>query len=190
MATKKKTAAKEPRYKVAPSRKKDREARKAAMKLASGGGGKPKPKSKRLLASDYVKTDRTGRFSGFKKNVPKGYTYLPGSRYLAKTSNLRLVDGYHSAEQAKFVRQNRKLVNSAIEAASKAGAFERPTLTSERVADFDLSKGGEKFARKMQDYFHGQASSMHSQRQFGRGHAGMRRRKQWSFAFGQDGHVR
>lgn len=187
MATKKKSTTKKSLPKVVKQTKADRAAWRSAAKKAIGG--QPK-KSKRLKASDYVKFDSTGRFAGFKKKAPKGYTYLPGSRYLAKTSNLRLVDGYSSAEQKKFVRQNRKAVNGAIEEASRAGAFQRPGIASQRMADFDLSKGGKRFAQKMNDYFKGQSSRMGAKRTFGRPHAGALRRKQWSFAFGQDGHVK
>jgi hypothetical protein len=186
--TKKKSAAKKPRYGVAPSRKRDREARAAAMKSAVSSASKPR--AKRHRASEYVKFDRMGNFAGYKKSTPKGYVYMPGSRYLTKTSNLRLDSNYATAEQKKFVRGNRKAVNKAIEAAMRDGAFRRPGLNSQRMVDVDLSRGGKKFADQMKEEFFGRSAGQSSPRSFGRPHAGMRRRSRWSFAFGQDGHVR
>ena len=192
MATKKKSTTKKSLPKVVKQTKADRAAWRSAAKKAIGG--QPK-KSKRLKASDYVKFDSIGRFAGFKKKAPKGYTYLPGSRYLAKTSNLRLVAPYTSDAQRKFVRQNRQAVNAAIEQASRAGAFKdfglNRMVNGKNLADFDLSKAGSKFVDKMKEYFHGQPAGM-QKRKFlqGVGNAGRRMRSQWSFAFGQDGHVK
>ena len=131
-----------------------------------------------------------GNFAGYKKSTPKGYVYMPGSRYLTKTSNLRLDSNYATAEQKKFVRGNRKAVNKAIEAAMRDGAVRRPGLNSRRMVDVDLSRGGKKFADQMKEEFFGRAAGQSSPRSFGKPHAGMRRRSRWSFAFGQDGHVR
>lgn len=196
MATKKKVAGKKsvaPKKapKVVKQTKADKAAWRAKARKAIGGS----KRSQRKKASDYVNFDQMGRFTGYKKGAPKGYVYLPGSRYLSKTSNLRLVEPYASAEQRKFVRGNRKAVNAAIERASREGAFRdygmNRMVNGNYIADFDLSKGGKKFADKMKDYFHGQHSGMRTRR-FLRvaGHPGRRQRAQWSFAFGQDGHVK
>ena len=169
----------------------EKTARAAQAKAVKSGASK---RAKRHLASQYVNFDKTGAFRGYKKSAPSGYVYMPGSRYLSNVKNLRLVDGLSSAEQKKFVRQNRADVERALQAASKAGAFKdfgmNRRLGDYYAADFNLEKGGAKFAQKMKDYFK-HPSMMHVPRlRAGRGHAGRRARAAWSFAFGQDGRKR
>lgn len=176
-----------------------------AVKKASGKGGSSAKKApKRLRSSDYVKWDsRTGRFGGYKKALPKGYTYIPGSRYLNRTQDLRLAKNYSSKEQRDFVHSNRDAVNKALETAARNGAFkglglngaaplEGNTNKTTGAADFDFAKGGKEMLEKLQEYFHGHPSGMRLTRMTrpGVGPVMGRRRHGWSFVFGQDGHVK
>jgi hypothetical protein len=171
-----------------------RKAKVAAVKQsAKSGGGK---RAKRYLARDFVNFNkRTGQFEGYKKGAPKNYVYLPGSRYLTHTKNLGLISSMTSKEQAKFVRDNRKAVEQAIERASRAGDFKDFGLNRKMdggyAADFNLGgKKSGKFRDRLTDYF-GRPNKMHLPRlRPGYGPSSRRARATWSFAFGQDGHVK
>lgn len=169
-------------------KKKADELRKSAL------GSKGKKRAKRYTASQYVNFDARGNFAGYKKGKPKGYVYLPGSRYLSKTSDLRLVGSYSGPEQRAFVRKNRGAVERAIEAASKEGAFKDFGMNRQvggyNAADFDLSKGGKKFQESLRDAYKSHAGMRSRPLRGSAGPTGRRARTNWSFAFGQDGHVK
>lgn len=180
--------------KAALSGAKERKEKAESMKKAAKSGGSGKKRGQRHLASKYCNFNKMGQFTGYKKGAPKGYVYLPGSRYLTSTKNLRLLRNESSDAQAKFVRQNRGAVEKAIETASKAGAFKDFGLGRKVgdffAADFDLAKGGKQMKNKLEKEF-GHHSRMQTKGiRGGYGHAGRRARAHWSFAFGQDGHVR
>ena len=103
---------------------KERKAKAEAIKKAAKSGGSGKKKGQRHLASKYCNFNKLGQFTGYKKGTPKGYVYLPGSRYLTSTKNLRLLRSHSSDAQADFVRKNRGAVEKAIETASRAARAE------------------------------------------------------------------